>query len=474
MILAATKVAKPPPVIPQRDRPKRNYRLLPRGTTPFVCPFEVTNASNVVVVQPVQQQPALDATQLEDQLCQERKSWWRVVRAPVPTVDNTEEESPDANSDEDEHENDDDAIRGGRCTTTTTTTTTKTRGHNRRDIHTTLGNTLFKAISESTTPTTGATLLSVTLSHGRLPSRQLVQSLTQSILMNLDAESSPSLFHRRLMMEYLEQIGAQCPSILPGRLAAATALGGWRDVLEQISTLRPPGRTTMKKDSGDHDHNLEILRELLEKHLLALKLVYLMLGGSQLRHHGCGLPRNAGTFRPVPLVPIRIMGDRRGAVACRLPATTFSHFVVGFGEHLGLSSSSSSSDDDDDEHSMMLTTVVSEMTEYLGWVVRLIVHKILLWTPQSWSRQAVLSALATELQNSLLSRLDEDDDDDAHHHTTTSTRSSSKSTTSQQHKKMKIYWLQSLQLGDVSVPLEKMLAKTLRITEEYYNPTTNL
>ena len=314
---------------------------LPVGATPFTCPFE-TKTRQVPSSPLLQLSPTTTTTpssknesSLQSPPQQgDKKEKDRTIASILPAVSvspattngaqvdsnhsvhETETEKEGNNDDDDCYsgsDDDDDADAKDPKTTP-------------RDMHTTLGNTLQKALCESTTPTMGATLLNLTtLHHHRLPSLQLCQALIhQSNLLDCgtrDGKEGVNIGAQRFILEYFHDAADTFPTLLPQRLATAAGPTAWRTILELCSclpsppvlaplskqprqplssskssrrgtpsaTTTSPSEDTKKKDQEEtsrrhrrHHHHRECLLYygMLEQHLLALQFLFLVLDGT--------------------------------------------------------------------------------------------------------------------------------------------------------------------------------------------------
>jgi hypothetical protein len=535
-----------------------NVPWLPTGATPFICPFEtnyITHHTDRPMIQSLPSPSLLRDGQDKEEPPPSRGGSTATLdttsRAEVPpattttsttanvaqadsnNIVNEEEEVDDFYYD---NEDDDDDAED------------PSKNNTPRDMHTTLGNTLQKALCESTTPTMGATLLSLTtLHHHRLPSLQLCQALIhQSSLLDCGSPTSNhsegvSLVAQRLILEYFQDAVDMYPTVLPQRLVAAAGPSVWRTLLDLLASLPPPpllppspkqprqalsssrssrrgtssntSATTSPTEDNKWNEDEETSRRhrrrrhhrecllhyhLMQKHLVALKFLYLVMDGavhmstghgSQTTTTGAGSAASDSTnmtsknsppcrrtrrtnhhsnittgkqpssSSPLlssssssssSLILLKDMRDFGSAAACRLAASTMAHVLCVLGpEHLLPSQQQEEDDEDESTNRVVFHSVASDIMEYLGWMLRFMVQELLLFpsTSSSTTDSPMKDTnVATLLWNALSTRLDDDSYSSRYAAagsggSSTTTRKS-KSLTTIEKRNLKIYWLE--------------------------------
>ena len=542
-----------------------NVPWLPVGATPFICPFDtnyITHHTDRLMIQSSPLSPSPRPLLRDGQDNEEPPPSWGGSTATLDTTSRTEvppattttimttanvaQVDSNNNADKEKEEVDDDYYDDEDDDDEAEDPSTK---NTPRDMHTTLGNTLQKALCESTTPTMGATLLRLTtLHHHRLPSLQLCQALIhQSSLLDCGSTTSNhsegvSLVAQRLILEYFQDAVDKYPTVLPKRLVAAAGPTVWRTLLDLLASLPPPpvlppspkqprqalsssrssrrgasSNTTSPTEEDNnkrkedeetsrrhrhrhHRHHRECLLhyQLMEKHLVALKFLYLVMDGAV---HTSTIPGSQTTTTPTgsaasgstnitsntsppcrrtrrtnnhsnittgkqpsssspllssspssssSMILLKDMRDFGSAAACRLAASTMAHVLCVLGpEHL--LPSQQQEEDDEDELTMRVVfhSVASDIMEYLGWMLRFMVQELLLFpsTSSSTTDSPMKDTnVATLLWDALSSRLDDDSYSSRYAAagsggSSTTTRKS-KSLTTIEKRNLKIYWLE--------------------------------
>jgi hypothetical protein len=543
-----------------------NVPWLPVGATPFICPFEtnyITHHTDRPMIQSLPSPSLLHDGQDKEEpppsgggSTTTLDTTSRAVEPPSTTittttanfaqVDSNKEKEEEVDDDDYDNEDDDDDDDAEDPSTKNTP----------RDMHTTLGNTLQKALCESTTPTMGATLLHLTtLHHHRLPSLQLCQALIhQSSLLNcgsttINHNEGVSLVAQRLILEYFQDAVDKYPTVLPQRLVAAAGPTVWRTLLDLLASLPPPpvlppspkqsrqalsssrssrrgtssntSATTSptEEDNNKRNEDEETSRRhrrrrhhrecllhyhLMQKHLLALKFLYLVMDGAVHKSTGHGSqttttptssaasgstnmtsnnsPPSRRTRRtnnhsnittgkqpssssPLlssspssssSMILLKDMRDFGSAAACRLAASTMAHVlcVLGPAHLLPLQQQ-----EEDDENELTIRvvfhSVASDIMEYLGWMLRFMVQELLLFpsTSSSTTTDSPMkdTNVATLLWDALSSRLDDDSYSSRYAAavgggSSTTTRKS-KSWTTIEKRNLKMYWLECFVWG---------------------------